>query len=628
MLCYGWLINIPNSPIARTQVASDWWGSENWWDDWWDDASWWGGCGWDDGSWWASMAPSMGGPPSVPLQPITQTPPADVAATTGTTAPTDAAAPVQSLVPVGDMKEEVQKFCEKFELNEDNQKAIIASLEKCGEVWVQDLRELDHALSKARNPATLLQSRLREIEALRGFKDKAKAGHLPGCMCPTCKELSFARALGPLGAAEGVSNEAKSLNAAALFAYQNEQDAMGGPSEEPESAFKEALVLEPKKGKGKGKPLVLPTGDLLPEVKAFCARFGLADRLQTKVMDTLRKRQDQEWRQDLAEMNRDLSKARNPSGLLVVKLGDIQKELNPNQLCFNYRAGTCTWGDKCRWSHDVAVGAERMKSSALLAAAAKGTIASLPVPLPEVNTSPLGFGVGAPPGSTEPSSTRGFGESSGASKVDKLLRRRQAGSPSPEAPQERRRRFESPPAIAEGRRRQDSPPPNPEGPQGDFRRRRQESPPPNLEGDFRRRRQDSPPPNPEGDFRRRRQDSPPPNPEGDFRRRRQDSPSNHEADFRRRRLDSPSYQEGDFRRRRQDSPPPEGDFRRRRQDSPPPPVPEGFRRSFRRPMESPLRRAALPHGAPRSRSRRRTDSRSPRGFGGFGSPGRRRRSWD
>ena len=46
-------------------------------------------------------------------------------------------------------------------------------------------------------------------------------------------------------------------------------------------------------------------------------------------------------------------------------------------------------------------------------------IASLPVPPPEVNTSPLGFGVGAPPGAGESSSssTRGFGESSGASKA-------------------------------------------------------------------------------------------------------------------------------------------------------------------------------------------------------------------
>ena len=36
----------------------------------------------------------------------------------------------------------------------------------------------------------------------------------------------------------------------------------------------------------------------------FGALLVALQGLQTKVMDTLRKRQDQEWRQDLAEMNR------------------------------------------------------------------------------------------------------------------------------------------------------------------------------------------------------------------------------------------------------------------------------------------------------------------------------------
>ena len=45
-------------------------------------------------------------------------------------------------------------------------------------------------------------------------------------------------------------------------------------------------------------------------------------------------------------------------------------------------------------------------------------IASLPTPPPEVNLSPLGFGVGAPPGANE---RGGFGETSGASKATALV---------------------------------------------------------------------------------------------------------------------------------------------------------------------------------------------------------------
>ncbi|CAJ1342537.1 unnamed protein product [Effrenium voratum] len=143
----------------------------------------------------------------------------------------------------------------------------------------------------------------------------------------------------------------------------------GTRAEDPQPAMEE--------GKGSA-PLVLPTGDLVAELRAFCHRFQIDERLQTKVMDALKKRKDEEWRQDLAELNRALSTARNPSGMLCVKLGDLDKLANPNQLCFNYRAGTCTYGSRCKFSHDVATGTERMNSKALLAQGAKGTIASLP----------------------------------------------------------------------------------------------------------------------------------------------------------------------------------------------------------------------------------------------------------
>jgi len=294
-----------------------------------------------------------------------------------------------------DMNEEVKKFCEKYELTEENEKEIIECMKNYGDRWPQDLNELDHSLSRARNPSSLLGNRLRELEALRELEKKAKQGHLPGCMCKDCRGNSFARATG----VEKGTEESVSLNAAALAAYQGAQAMSneGAPAEDPNFGM-------PRKGKGKGKaPLVMPTGDLVTEVRGFCHRFNLAQALSAKVMDTLQKRTDAEWRQDLAEINRDLSRARNPPALLVVMLGDIQKKLNPNQLCFNYRAGTCTWGDKCRWSHNVATGAERMNSSAI------------------ISSSSPSAGFGKPP---EPGAVGGFGEGGSSSKVDKLLRRK------------------------------------------------------------------------------------------------------------------------------------------------------------------------------------------------------------
>eukprot|EP00931_Biecheleriopsis_adriatica_P032570 TRINITY_DN1899_c0_g1_i1.p1 TRINITY_DN1899_c0_g1~~TRINITY_DN1899_c0_g1_i1.p1 ORF type:complete len:388 (-),score=76.37 TRINITY_DN1899_c0_g1_i1:44-1063(-) len=314
------------------------------------------------------------------------------------------------------MKQEVSKLIQKYELSPENEQQVVASMERCGDKWSFDLKELDHSLSRVRNPSSLLATRLRELEALRGFEAQAKSGHLPGCMCITCKQSSFDRAVG----ANTGGAETASLNAAALAAYQSNAD---GPSDSYEDEGWGTGGGQGEKGKGKGKPLVLPTGDLLEEVRAFCARFQVTDRLATKVMDTLRKRTDTQWRTDIAEMYRDLGKARNPSGLLVVKLGDIQKELNPNQLCFNYRAGTCTWGDKCRWSHDVATGLEKANSRALLASGSRGTVAANPT-IPAIE----GGGGGGSGGFGDGS---GFaGGAFGSSKVDKLLRRKRARSSS------------------------------------------------------------------------------------------------------------------------------------------------------------------------------------------------------
>lgn len=312
------------------------------------------------------------------------------------------------------MKEEVKKFVDKYELTDEDEAKVIRTMEKCGMAWSKDLKDLDQSLQRANKPSSLLGVRLKEIEALKNIQVQAKGGHLPGCMCPACKESSFSRAVG----AETGTAESVSLNAAALAAYQQNTDGMGAPAEDPD------MGQDKSTGKGKGKALVLPTGDLLDEVRSFCMRFALTDRLSTKVMDTLRKRQGEQWRTDLAEMNRDMSKARNPSGLLVVKLGDISKELNPNQLCFNYRAGTCTWGDKCRWSHDVSTGLERANSSLLLAQGRAGTVAAVgPIATPGALAGEMGG--------------EAFG-SRGKSKVEKLLKRRKRSSSSGSRDKDRR----------------------------------------------------------------------------------------------------------------------------------------------------------------------------------------------
>lgn len=230
---------------------------------------------------------------------------------------------------------------------------------KRGDSWLTDLKDLDHSLSKARNPSSLLDVKLNDLEKLTALVSRAQKGHLPGCMCPSCKEEKFARAVGVDKVNTANTSEAASLNAVCLAAYQMSMDSAAAPEkpDEEEDTFLKMKKLDAAKGRGKSKsPLILPTGDLVSEVRSFCHRFSIDERLQTRVVDALRKRTDEEWRHDLADMNKALSSARNPSGMLCVKLGDLDKQTNPNQLCFNYRAGTCTFGMRCRYSHDIASG--------------------------------------------------------------------------------------------------------------------------------------------------------------------------------------------------------------------------------------------------------------------------------
>jgi len=245
---------------------------------------------------------------------------------------------------------------QKFELDDGHKEQVMKALLKRGDAWMADLKDLDHSLSKARNPSSLLTVKLNDLDKLNVLVSRAQKGHLPGCMCSSCKEAAFSRAVGV--DKQAATSEAASLNALSLAAYQMTMDIGGGPPVEEEDSFLKAKKQDAMKGRGKSKggPLVLPTGDLVTEVRAFCHRYSIDERLQTRVMDALKKRTDEEWRQDLADMNKALSSARNPSGMLCVKLGDLDKLTNPNQLCFNYRAGTCTFGMRCRYSHDATAG--------------------------------------------------------------------------------------------------------------------------------------------------------------------------------------------------------------------------------------------------------------------------------
>lgn len=145
-----------------------------------------------------------------------------------------------------------------------------------------------------------------------------------------------------------------SLDSAALLAYQ-EMQLQTPAGQESQATALVAVAQE-----------VAPA-DMDAEIKAFITRFSLDEDLEKRTKEVLKHRGDK-WHADLKELTSCLTRARSPVGFLTVKLNNLEKiiqaetgvNLNSNrEFCANFRRGHCTRGDSCRYSHEVATGAQR-----------------------------------------------------------------------------------------------------------------------------------------------------------------------------------------------------------------------------------------------------------------------------
>lgn len=212
---------------------------------------------------------------------------------------------------------------------------------------MQDLRDLDKSLSNAKHPSGLLPHRLTEIEKLCALQLRGRNGHLPNCMCQTCRGAAFQRAVGK---GDVVTT---SLNASSLLAYQ--ELMMGGTSieQQPAAAAEAAEIYQappPKSYK--------PQADLIPEIRNFGARHGLDAALVTRLVHFLQMR-GEGWYQDLLDLTMGIQRSRNPNALVGGKLALAEKNGEiPKPPCFHFRQGLCKYGARCQKSHDPAAQAE------------------------------------------------------------------------------------------------------------------------------------------------------------------------------------------------------------------------------------------------------------------------------
>ncbi|CAJ1351781.1 unnamed protein product [Effrenium voratum] len=187
-----------------------------------------------------------------------------------------------------------------------------------------------------------------------------------GCgACGSCGGCGGGGCSAACGACGGGCSGGGDLNSAALMAYQEMQQQAYGD--------------EPDGGPFGG--VSLPMGDIPQEVMAMTAPFpAVEEKIKVRLIEALKMRGDR-WQVDLQDFKSCLARARNPAGFLIVKLSDMEKAINaergniggPRELCANYRRGSCTRGDACKYSHDVPTGITKASVANLIAEAQKNS---------------------------------------------------------------------------------------------------------------------------------------------------------------------------------------------------------------------------------------------------------------
>eukprot|EP00931_Biecheleriopsis_adriatica_P122797 TRINITY_DN9783_c0_g1_i1.p1 TRINITY_DN9783_c0_g1~~TRINITY_DN9783_c0_g1_i1.p1 ORF type:complete len:386 (+),score=39.77 TRINITY_DN9783_c0_g1_i1:37-1158(+) len=250
-----------------------------------------------------------------------------------------------------DLVADVSALARRYSIDDTLEKRTVAVLRQRGDAWAQDVRDLDHALSKAQSPAGLLPHRLAEIEQLISLQNRGKNGHLPGCICRACKATAFQRAVGV-----GQGNAATtSLNASSLLAYQElmQMQNGGGSSDEPPGPAEQDdtyLAPPPKSYK--------PKEEMIPEIRNLGARYKIQDALVSRLMQFLKGR-GEDWYQDLCDLTINIQRSRNPNSMLGGKLALAEKSgVIPKPACVHFRQGKCKYGLRCQKSHDPEAQAE------------------------------------------------------------------------------------------------------------------------------------------------------------------------------------------------------------------------------------------------------------------------------
>jgi len=282
---------------------------------------------------------------------------------------------------VGNRKaEKIDMFCERFHLDEKIRSQFVDAMQGRDASFEEDLARLQGVLEGARNPAGLLSVKIRE---LRDGTFGLPPGGAGGCALVGAGPAALARS------PEMCGDFIKGICGRGDRCRFSHGEATGAGS---------AAAL------GGGAPVApADTGWMQSEIQALVDRFSLDDRIRCRLAESMSRRMGT-FQEDMRTLWEVLETARNPPGLLSVKLNEMEagsfmprgfavSGISREEFCGDFRRGICTRGERCRFSHGGA------GTPAATLAAAHPSSVSFPSAAAVVGGPGVGIGVGGPGGS-------------------------------------------------------------------------------------------------------------------------------------------------------------------------------------------------------------------------------------
>mmetsp|Transcript_91937 Transcript_91937/g.256122 ORF Transcript_91937/g.256122 Transcript_91937/m.256122 type:complete len:1055 (-) Transcript_91937:12-3176(-) len=172
------------------------------------------------------------------------------------------------------LNNDVRDFCDKWNLEQRFETRLIEQLRKRGSTWREDLSSLGSTLQDARSPPALLSVKLREME-------------------------------------EGTFQPGRGGGGGDRCRFSHGDAGGGGGGRGGGGGF----------GKGGGGGRL--SDWMMDDIRDFCDKYNLDDRLQRRLTDAMQSR-DRTFKDDMRSLGEVLATARNPPGLLSVKLREME----------------------------------------------------------------------------------------------------------------------------------------------------------------------------------------------------------------------------------------------------------------------------------------------------------------